>query len=455
MVRRVPDVLTIQRPPRFSPLDFVRVVIVSAAPAYLAWLWYRGRLLHFDDPSLNAAAHAALVVMGILAGACLVSQSVQADAPNERLIHASAYGRDPRGSVWMFLPLLPALGVGVAILVDQIIAHRSQAAMAALVTSPLRAGLIWGTAFGLTLLYLALLNDREELRVSDEGLRVGMTQFIEWANVDHWADRGTRIELYHRAQPGLFFIAIPATQDVKNEVGAYLARHAVPRDDAIPALLRRTRRLSTLYSVAIFIGGLLVYWLRIRGPFSTIAATLLMGFIGVFVIDRVRRLGKTTRTKHERQRAPPQPAAAAAAIPGAAQTPVDPMVAAARHAVNVARDQYSVALDYSPPSVRLVESILTRIHDASLRRQLDDAKLTDEARLWGAYVGAVLLRIRTGAWVFSDDEDPFVELKAGSIVFPIDWCAKRLRNGPEDDVWLRFQVLLATPEWAANSDQPR
>jgi hypothetical protein len=67
----------------------------------------------------------------------------------------------------------------------------------------------------------------------------------------------------------------------------------------------------------------------------------------------------------------------------------------------------------------------------------------------GSYVGAVVLRNNGGEWI-GNDNDPEaeinieVQLKNGTVLWPVQRVMKRLRNGNEDGIYI-YGVTITSP----------
>jgi len=133
------------------------------------------------------------------------------------------------------------------------------------------------------------------------------------------------------------------------------------------------------------------------------------------------------------------------------------MVAYSQDAVAHARDHFGVELDYSVDSVRAVETILARLHGAIphgiwklFRRPPSEDALVNLSKMYGGYLGEVMKRLRGGEWMIETgvvSPGPVICLRKGEDrVFPPAKVWKRLTNGPEDDVWMYFQVVEAMPK---------
>ena len=123
----------------------------------------------------------------------------------------------------------------------------------------------------------------------------------------------------------------------------------------------------------------------------------------------------------------------------------------AAFAVDDAKKEFDVTLDYSPKSVEFVESILGKLHDQHTQKPLTNKEITKRAMRFGVYVGEVIRRKKGGTWKAFEptDYDPMAfqityknyEGKDGTS-FPVNWCGKRILNGPEDNVWHKYLMLV-------------
>lgn len=125
----------------------------------------------------------------------------------------------------------------------------------------------------------------------------------------------------------------------------------------------------------------------------------------------------------------------------------DEMSLRAAQAVEAAAREYGLDFDFSGDSVERVEEILDRIHQRHLAKPLDDRDLTRESLCWGAYVGEVIRRIKPAHWELDSEHSgpgslPIVYDGGDGQSFPVRWCAKRIKNGDEDNVWHKFQLFV-------------
>ena len=128
--------------------------------------------------------------------------------------------------------------------------------------------------------------------------------------------------------------------------------------------------------------------------------------------------------------------------------PNDPnvfMPLAAEAAVAYA-SQHGKILDYSPESIKTAETLLADLHDAHSHGNLPEKTLHIRALEFGGYIGEVLRRKCGGSWstdhsVAGPGSFP-LHWKDGES-FPVGWCGKRILNGDEDNVWVKFQIVTS------------
>lgn len=121
------------------------------------------------------------------------------------------------------------------------------------------------------------------------------------------------------------------------------------------------------------------------------------------------------------------------------------MAALSAQAVERARSGYGITLDYSPDSVKEVENLLATKYNMKKARPMSEAEVADAAHLWGAYIGEVIKRIHPAHWVRDSDvagKDalPIVYEDKSGESYPCAWIYRRLKNGEEDNVWVKFYV---------------
>jgi hypothetical protein len=121
------------------------------------------------------------------------------------------------------------------------------------------------------------------------------------------------------------------------------------------------------------------------------------------------------------------------------------MPAMAADAVKFAADR-GLTLDYSADSVRTVESLLGKLHDEHVDRPMSSEEIQRHAFQFGGYIGEILRRKYAGTWA---KDHPVVGPSTfpinwnGGSSFPVGWCGKRILNGDEDNVWIKFQTVIS------------
>jgi len=116
----------------------------------------------------------------------------------------------------------------------------------------------------------------------------------------------------------------------------------------------------------------------------------------------------------------------------------------AGEAVKDAREQNHVELDYSVASIEKVEEVLAKLHDQYVQNPSSVAP-KGLGSAYGAYVGEVIRKTEPGArW---ERDDPVGGEKSYPIIwrsrhsYPMAWCYRRIVNGPEDNIWLKYRLL--------------
>ncbi len=116
----------------------------------------------------------------------------------------------------------------------------------------------------------------------------------------------------------------------------------------------------------------------------------------------------------------------------------------AAEAVKDAEKENHIKLDYSVQSIEQVEAVLSKIHE-QYSKDKSSIAVNGLAMAYGAYIGEVIKRTEPDAkW---ERDHPVAGEKSypihwrGGESFPCGWCFKRITNGPEDNVWHKYQIL--------------
>jgi hypothetical protein len=121
-------------------------------------------------------------------------------------------------------------------------------------------------------------------------------------------------------------------------------------------------------------------------------------------------------------------------------------------AVDFASTNFGVTLDWSDGSVRQVEEMLGRLHDDMERAQPAEDAVWTFAKAFGSYVGEVLRQRHGGQWGMvhmGEQSFPGLERPGGRLCWPWGRAHKRIVNGPEDNIWHYYQILIGDTERSA------
>jgi hypothetical protein len=125
----------------------------------------------------------------------------------------------------------------------------------------------------------------------------------------------------------------------------------------------------------------------------------------------------------------------------------------AAEAVDLARAEHDIELDYSVESIERVEEILAKLHEDGRSRD-PTAETKGLALAFGAYIGEAIKRSEPDADWEQDQpaagERSFALHWRGDESFPINWCYKRLVEGPEDNVWHKYVALKGQRDGAVS-----
>jgi hypothetical protein len=114
-------------------------------------------------------------------------------------------------------------------------------------------------------------------------------------------------------------------------------------------------------------------------------------------------------------------------------------------ALRVAKESFDIKLDFSHNSIRQVEKILSAFHD-DYKKTKDDSGLNGIAFEFAAYIITTIEKnTEKGKWErdhpqFGEGAFPFYW--KNQTLFPVEWCKKRIFDGPGDNVWSKYQVLV-------------
>ncbi len=126
------------------------------------------------------------------------------------------------------------------------------------------------------------------------------------------------------------------------------------------------------------------------------------------------------------------------------------MSALAHDAVEFARRNFGVALDFSNASVERVEIIAEELYQSIPHGVLNrlfhlspsEGEMQNICNMLGAYIGEVFRRSKGGEWATNQEFSAVGIQHGASWLFPQAKVHDRLTNGSEDDLWAYFRRLI-------------
>lgn len=115
----------------------------------------------------------------------------------------------------------------------------------------------------------------------------------------------------------------------------------------------------------------------------------------------------------------------------------------ASEAVKDAETGNGITLDYTPESIKSVDEILGKLHEQYVKNRTS-ISLRGLSAAYGAYIGEVIRRTEPNVHWERDDElgqKIYPLVWAAGHSYPMGWCQKRIENGDEDNVWVKYTVL--------------
>jgi hypothetical protein len=124
--------------------------------------------------------------------------------------------------------------------------------------------------------------------------------------------------------------------------------------------------------------------------------------------------------------------------------------------VDLAARNFGVTLDRSEASVKDVEQILGRLHDEMASAKPPEDAIWTFAKAFGSYIGEVLRQHHGGEWgmvSMGGQSFPGLRQASGALCWPWGKAHKRLVDGPDDNVWHYYSVLVGPVEPGDSSER--
>ncbi len=101
-------------------------------------------------------------------------------------------------------------------------------------------------------------------------------------------------------------------------------------------------------------------------------------------------------------------------------------------AVELARKEFAIELDYGIESLTRLEIILDQFHKRHQSLPIPEKELSQLVLTWGSYLGIVLQRKYGGRWQkdsLAAGKNTFPLCLATIEAIPVIWCLRRIRKG--------------------------
>ena len=130
--------------------------------------------------------------------------------------------------------------------------------------------------------------------------------------------------------------------------------------------------------------------------------------------------------------------------PGTLKSTGDFIQGLTSQAVNNAERENHIHLDYSVESIKTVDKILGRVHEAYVKNP-NSVSVSNLASVYGAYVGEVIRRTESSARWKRDDkpggEDSYLLVWGQTLhAYPMLWCQARIMSGDRGSIWRAYSV---------------
>jgi hypothetical protein len=282
-----------------TDLSFAGQVVAFIAlgvPLFAFWYFYdHGRVIHFANPWLNLAAHAALFIIPMTWVGLMFAKPVVYEAPGDNTIISKSHPLERLRHGWWAMFVLWATPVVAVVVVGHALLTRELAHPEILSTSLVKAVCIIAVVFCLGIFYSTMFSGKDQpgVWISGEGLRTSVARFHEWKNIHHMSRRGVVYELFNNANPAIpvsvFEVPEPENRALLERL---LADHHIRiADDPSP--------LFTTVKIGVILGFISIIafslWLRFYLSFSFITVVLISFGIGIVLtlaFERIRGVPK-------------------------------------------------------------------------------------------------------------------------------------------------------------------
>lgn len=114
--------------------------------------------------------------------------------------------------------------------------------------------------------------------------------------------------------------------------------------------------------------------------------------------------------------------------------------------VDFAASKFQVKLDFTDNSIKEVESILNELHKAILQDRPSDEQVLGMSKGFAGYIGETLRNNHDAHWI--SEQNTHIKKQGPAIVYNdsefyvVSKVTGRLLKGPEDNIWVIYNVVL-------------
>ncbi|MBI9074328.1 MAG: DUF4272 domain-containing protein [Desulfatibacillum sp.] len=274
------------------------IALASAGAAALGYLFFKGKPLAFFNPATNFLAHALLVAIPALGVYSNLAVPMEFETPEgETLVEDASYLRSLKTDWWMSLMLWPSLvlGAGFAAYFSFSLFTGQDRVWS---TSPLSALLTSLLALGLFFFFGNVIRLKAPFYVSEEGMRLGASFFLEWGKIDHLQEKQGVFFVYLKHNTFLPIASVrPVDTNALEALLSMLSKKEI-RGTEYSAPILASIKVGLLAVFSGMIGlGLFLWNKEGWDPRWVITCLFSLGVLLSLALERLRGVHKLTRIK--------------------------------------------------------------------------------------------------------------------------------------------------------------
>jgi hypothetical protein len=116
-------------------------------------------------------------------------------------------------------------------------------------------------------------------------------------------------------------------------------------------------------------------------------------------------------------------------------------------AIKTSREEFAIELDFSPESIALVDTVISKFLDTYNDQALEDKAVFTICNIYGAYIGETFRKLAGGQWQYNlqNEEAPSIMLMYQEKTFAFAGiCYERLVNDSSVSVQRYFNEALGS-----------